>query len=76
MLFLVWLTFFDKNNLISQYKLDKKVENLEEQKLDYQNKLVELNTEKKELEKNKENYAREKYYLHKENEEVFIIEKD
>ena len=74
-LFLAWLIFFDKNNLINQFKLDRAVNKLEKQKEEYEHKLNEVEKEKLEIEKDKEKYAREKYYMHKKNEEVFIIEK-
>jgi len=74
-LFLVWLAFFDKNNLYNQYRLSDKLEKLENEKSAYEAKLVTALKEKKDLENNKERYAREKYFVKKDNEEVFIIEK-
>lgn len=75
LLFLVWIAFFDKNNLYNQYKLSQKLENLESDKITYEEKLVTAIKEREILENNKERYAREKYFVKKDNEEVFIIEK-
>lgn len=75
LLFLVWVAFFDKNNLVNQYKLSDKLERLESDKQMYEDKLTTALEEKKDLENNKERYAREKYFVKKDNEEVFIIEK-
>lgn len=73
-LFLAWISFFDKNNLYIQYRLSERIENLNEEKASYQNKLEAAVKERKNLENNKERYAREKYFAKKDNEEVFIIE--
>ena len=75
LLFLVWLSFFDKNNLYNQYRLTQKLEKLENDKVGYEEKLVTAIKEREVLEENKERYAREKYFVKKDNEEVFIIEK-
>lgn len=75
LLFLVWIAFFDKNNLVNQYKLSDKLERLETDKQMYEDKLSTALEEKEDLENNKERYAREKYFVKKDNEEVFIIEK-
>ena len=75
LLFLAWIAFFDKNNLVNQYKLSDKLERLETDKQMYEDKLSTALEEKEDLENNKERYAREKYFVKKDNEEVFIIEK-
>lgn len=75
LLFLAWIAFFDKNNLYNQYKLSQKLDRLEIDKLSYEEKLSLAIKEREDLEKNKERYAREKYFVKKDNEEVFIIEK-
>ena len=73
-LFVVWISFFDKNNLLVQYKLSQKVERLDNEKDLYDQKLELARAEKEDLENNKERYAREKYFAKKDNEEVYIIE--
>ena len=73
-LFIVWIVFFDKNNLITQYKLSDKLERLDDEKVSFEHKLEDALIEKENLYNNKERYAREKYFAKKDNEEVYIIE--
>ncbi len=74
--FIVWLIFFDQESLIDQYQLSSTLENLEDQKTYYQDEIeynektiYELENDSTKLEK----FAREKYYMKKDNEEVFVI---
>jgi cell division protein FtsB len=75
-LFLIWLLFFDRNDLVSQYKSRNELRKLEEEKKffieeikkDNEN-LTDLKTNPKTLEK----FAREKYLMKKDNEEIFVI---
>lgn len=75
-LFLVWLLFIDEYNVFTQQRLKSKIELLETQKSDFVEKVKLAREEKKDIELNKEKYAREKYYMHKPNETVFIIERN
>ncbi|MDC7995532.1 septum formation initiator family protein [Altibacter sp. HG106] len=75
-LFVVWMLFFDTNSYVIQKELDDDIEALEESKEFYES---EINKDKQFLEKMQdsdelERFAREKYYLKKENEDIFIIE--
>jgi cell division protein FtsB len=75
-LFLVWMLFFDSNDLITQYKLSRKLTNLEKQKEYYQEKIEEVKKDREELFSNQElleKFAREKYLMKKENEDLYII---
>ncbi len=74
--FLCWMLFFDKNSFPANYKLGKSIDKLEAAKADYEQKIVEARAEKIEIEENKEKYAREKYLMHKDNEDVIVIEKN
>ena len=72
----VWLLFFDKNDVFTQYELIDKCEKLIKEKNYYiaeigNNKinLQDLKTNKKSLEK----FSREKYLMKKENEDVFVF---
>ena len=69
------MLFFDKNGIPTNMSLKENIANLEATKADYEEKIVEALAEKKEIEENKEKYAREKYLMHKENEDVIVIEK-
>lgn len=77
-LFIIWIIFIDTNNLIKQYKFSKKIENLEDQKLFYLNEIIkdslELNNIMNDSSK-REKFAREKFLMKKENEDVYIIRK-
>ena len=73
-IFVAWLGFFDQHDVFTKYKLKKTIADLEF-KIDRNHHLVELaKQEKIDLEENIEKYAREKYFMHKENEDVLIID--
>ncbi len=77
--FLVWLTFLDSNDLISRFKLGAKLRSLENEKEYYQEKITEVEKDRTELMTNKElleKFAREKYLMKKETEDVFIIQEE
>src|ERR1700761_2270460 len=74
--FLVWMVFFDRNDLFSQFEYHQQVNKLEKERDFYQKEtakvhqdLDELNSSKEKLEK----FAREKYLMKKDNEDVFVI---
>ena len=74
-LFFAWMVFFDRHDLLTQWKLSKSVEQLEYRKSYFSEKIIEAKKNKKEIESNREKFAREKYYMHKKDEEVFIIQR-
>ena len=76
LLFLVWIVFFDKYKVSTSLYLTKTVEKLEVSKEEYKVKIAQAIIDKNQLEGNSEKFAREKFFMHKENEEVFIIEKE
>jgi cell division protein FtsB len=74
--FIVWMLFFDKNDVNSQFEYRSQVNKLEEEKDFYtkeiktaESDLQELTTNPEKLEK----FARERYFMKKDNEDVFII---
>ena len=78
MLFIIWMLFFDSNSWLVHRELNKKVYKLENQKDFY---IDGIKKDKEELAKMKtdsglEEYAREKLFMKKEDEEIFIIEFD
>ena len=75
MAFLAWMTFFDKGRWPVQIKLGNVIDDLEQEADDYQEKIIKAREDKIDLENNLEKYAREKYYMHKPGEEVYIIQK-
>lgn len=78
-LFLLWISFFDRNNLIRTIKTRGKVKELKEQRSYYLEQIEETKRIKNELlnnTKNLEKFAREQYFMKKDNEEIFIIEEE
>ena len=75
MVFGVWLAFFDRHNLIVQYKLFSKVKELEREKTEYAQKLEEVLKERQLMQTQPERYARERYFMHRPDEEVFVIKR-
>jgi len=77
--FLVWLAFFDSNDLFLQASLSGKKRDLSDLKEFYQDEILELKNDKAALESNPElleKLAREKYLMKKENEDLYIIVKE
>jgi cell division protein FtsB len=77
--FLVWMTFLDSNDLISRFGLSSKLSNLEDEKAYYLEKITEVEKDRKELMTNRElleKFARERYLMRKETEDVFIIREE
>lgn len=78
-LFLVWLTFFDRNNFIDQYKLHTQLNDLRSKKEYYAVQINIVKQEKQELFTNMaslEKFAREHYMMKKANEDLFVIVSD
>lgn len=76
--FLIWMIFFDKNDLFSQYQYQQQLNKLKKERDFYiketdkvRKDLDELNSNPEKLEK----FAREKYLMKKDNEDVFVIVK-
>lgn len=75
LIFAGWLLFFDKYNFFAQMRLKKSTTKLELEYAKLKEDIRSAEKEKQELELNQEKYGREKYFLHKDNEDVFIIDK-
>ncbi len=77
--FLAWMLFLDSNDLISRFKMSSKLRSLESEKEFYQEKISEVEKDRKELMTNKElleKFAREKYLMKKESEDLFIVQEE
>ncbi|MBK8722693.1 MAG: septum formation initiator family protein [Saprospiraceae bacterium] len=72
--FIVWMAFFDKNDFYTQWKLQSVINKLETDKAYYLQQIDDIKKDKSDLEANKEKYAREHFYMHKSDEDVFIME--
>jgi cell division protein FtsB len=73
------MLFFDTNDFYSQYQLSEKVEELEDQQKYYSQKIEEVNADREALMNDMElleRFAREKYYMKKEGEELFVVVED
>ena len=74
--FLVWMLFIDSNDFYSQFKKGKKLRELERQKEYYIQKIQEVEKDRHELLSNDkllEKFAREKYLMKKEKEDLYVI---
>jgi cell division protein FtsB len=74
--FLVWMIFFDKNDLFSQYQYHQQVSKLKQERDFYQKETIKVNRDLDELTSDPqklEKFAREKYLMKKDNEDVFVI---
>ena len=70
------MVFFDSNDFISQVRLSSQQAELEEAKSFYEEKIEEVKTDREALLNNDElleKIAREKYFMQKPNEDVFIV---
>lgn len=74
--FIAWLLFLDKNDLYSQYTKHNQVVELQKQRnfllkqtTQVSKDLDELNSNPQKLEK----FAREKYLMKKDNEDIFVV---
>lgn len=76
---LIWMLFFDRHDLMFQWRMYQKIQQLEKDKLHYQLEIQKLNEERLMLIKNDEaleKYAREQYWMKHPNEDLYIIVND
>ena len=76
LLFGVWMLFLDNYSYMDQRKVNKQMHELQDNKKYYQEEIRKDNQSIKLL-KNQdqvEKYAREKYYMKRENEDIYIVE--
>lgn len=74
--FVAIMVFFDKHNLIEHFKNQREIVSLKAENRELKEQLDELRYRSDELHKDvtiMEKVAREKYGMHKEGEEVFIV---
>lgn len=74
--FIVWLSFFDRYDIASQIQLTQELHQMEDEKLYFLNQIKEDKMAMFELmhdPKTLEKFAREKYLMKKDNEEIFVI---
>ena len=75
-LFLIFMLFISDSNLIRQYQLTNKLRKLENEKAYYSVKIKEVEKDRSELMTDEdllEKFAREKYLMKKEKEDIYVI---
>jgi cell division protein DivIC len=74
--FIIWLAFFDQQNLINQIELRSELYQLDTDKEYYYQEIIEIREDLDELLSDNgklEKFAREKYFMKKNNEEIFVF---
>ncbi|MBM3920439.1 MAG: septum formation initiator family protein [Sphingomonadales bacterium] len=75
----LWMLFFDSNNVFYRFSIASEVSDLEDSKQIYEKQITDLRRQRTELfgnQANIEKFAREKYMMKKENEDLFVIIND
>lgn len=75
-IFFAWMLLLDSNNLVARYKLSAKLNGLEDEKEYYQQKIQEVRKDRSALfgdRESLEKFAREKYLMKKESEDIYVI---
>lgn len=76
LVFLVWIILFDNNNLVNRYRYMKNLRQLENDREYYMERIEEDSRKLNELktsDENLEKFAREEYFMKKDNEDIYII---
>ncbi len=74
--FLVFLVFFDDRDLISNFRHQQELKQLEQSREHYQAEIAKTQQELKQLRTDAallEKYAREKYLMKRDNEDIFLV---
>jgi cell division protein FtsB len=76
--FIIWMLFFDENSYLVHRKFNKEIQDLEKTITFYEKNIAEDKETIKKLQDSLEleKFAREKYLMKKENEDIYIIEFD
>ena len=74
--FIIWILFLDNYSYLDQRVLNKQIDELEDNKKYYQDEIKKDQENIKHLKNPNqiEKYAREKYYMKKDSEDIYIIE--
>lgn len=74
--FIVWMFFFDEKDYFTQQQRKKELATLETKIDNYKNQIADMRKQIKALDTDTsmlEKFAREKYFMKRDNEEVFIV---
>lgn len=76
MLFSIWMIFLDNYSYLEHRVLDKEIDELENNQLYYINEISKDSLKIKHLKNSDqiEKYAREKYFMKRDNEDIYLIE--
>ncbi len=74
--FIIWMLFLDNYSYLEHRVLDKEIEEIEDNIIYYKTEIKKDSASIKHLKNNDrvEKYAREKYYMKRQNEDIYIIE--
>jgi cell division protein DivIC len=75
-IFVVFIVFFDDRDLVSNFRHTRELKNLEKSSQHYQDEIAKTRQELKQLRTDAallEKYAREKYLMKRDNEDVFLV---
>ena len=76
LIFIIWMAFFDINDVYTQYQRREKLKQLQRDKVFYTKGIKDIKEERSKLStdpKKLEKFAREKYFLKKKGEDVYVI---
>lgn len=71
--FVAYMVFFDRHDPLTQFQLQRMVKQLEADRVYYLEKIAEEEREMADMQANQERFARERYFMQRANEDVFII---
>ena len=74
--FIIWISFFDNNNLIGRYRDMASLKQLKRDREYYSNRIYEDTRKLNELKTSNDNlekFAREEYFMKRANEDIFVI---
>jgi cell division protein DivIC len=74
--FVIWMLFFDPRDVFSQFEHTKELNELKTSKAFYEKEIAKETAELEQLKTNPatlEKYAREKYLMKKDNEDLYIV---
>lgn len=74
--FAMHMLFFDQYRIPVAWSIYSDVKKLETEKEEYQKLISKLREDKRDFENNYEKFAREKYYMSRSDEDVFIIKQN
>ncbi len=75
-IFVVWMFFFDKHSIITQFNLNRTLQELQNKEAYFKNEIAKDTEKQRELttnDKSLEKFAREEHLMKKSDEDVFVI---